>query len=187
MIENRGSALVKTLVWLVVLGGIGGGSYYFWMRPTTVAQTYRTAVVERGSITQVVTATGSLNPVTNVQVGSQISGIITNLNIDFNSKVTNNQVIAMIDSGTYAAALHSAEADLASSQAALELAKLESSRSAAMLKDHLISTSDNDKTQVSLHQAEATVQIKRASLEKNRVDFERCTIYAPVDGVVISP
>lgn len=185
MIENRGLVLVKTLVWLAVLAGAGAGVYY-WQHPKSTAPVYRSATVDRGEIIQMVTATGQLNPVTNVQVGSQISGIITNLVVDYNSRVTRDQVIAQLDAGTYVAAVHQAEGDLANAAAGLELTKLNADRSATLVKENLIPPADNDKAIADLHQAEAQVKIKVAALERAKVDLERCTIYAPVDGVVIS-
>ena len=89
---------------------------------------YQTTAVTRGDITQVVTATGQLNPVINVQVGSQISGTIEKLFADFNSAVTNGQVIAQLDPATYQAILHQTEGDLASAKAALELAQVKIGR-----------------------------------------------------------
>jgi HlyD family secretion protein len=185
MMHHRGSALLKALVWLVVLAAIGVG-VYVGTRPKKEGPTYRTAVIERGDIVQAVTATGQLNPVTNVQVGSQISGIITNLVVDYNSQVTKGQIVAQLDAATYSASVHQAEGDLSNSLASLELAQLDANRSAELLKAHLIPQADNDKAQATLHQAQAQVKIKRASLEKSQVDLDRCTIYAPVDGVVIS-
>src|SRR5437660_4063252 len=89
---------------------------------------YQTAKVTRGGITQLVTATGTLNPVTNVQVGSQVSGNIQKLSADFNSQVKAGQVVAQIDPALFQATVTQAEGDLASSQAALELAKLNAAR-----------------------------------------------------------
>ena len=79
-----------------------------------------------------VTATGQLNPETNVTVGSQVSGIISKLCVDFNSPVTNQQLVAQIDPATYQALVAQARADLASAKAALELAEVEEERSNAL-------------------------------------------------------
>src|SRR5947207_10918556 len=89
---------------------------------------FQTVTVTRGPITQAVTATGTLNPVLNVQVGSQISGNIQKLFVDFNSPVEAGQVIAQLDPAIYRAAVHQAEGELASAQAALELARLNEKR-----------------------------------------------------------
>src|SRR5437868_12935865 len=89
---------------------------------------YQTATVTRGPITQLVTATGTLNPVVNVQVGSQVSGNIQKLFADFNSEVKTGQVVAQIDPALFQATVTQAEGDLASAQSALELAKINATR-----------------------------------------------------------
>src|SRR5262250_1022067 len=89
---------------------------------------YQTAMVTRGPITQAVTATGTLNPVVNVQVGSQVSGNIAKLYADFNSQVKAGQVVAQIDPMLFQAAVTQAEGDVANAQAALELAKVNAAR-----------------------------------------------------------
>src|SRR5213080_66691 len=90
--------------------------------------TYQTATVTRGPITQAVTATGTLNPVVNVQVGSQVSGNIAKLFADFNSEVKAGQTVAQIDPMLFQAAVTQAEGDVANAQAALELAKVNAER-----------------------------------------------------------
>ena len=90
-----------------------------WRWNTSAATTYQTAAVTRGPITQAVTATGTLNPVVNVQVGSQVSGNIAKLFVDFNSQVKAGQVVAQIDPMLFQAAVTQAEGDVASAQAAL--------------------------------------------------------------------
>src|SRR5262249_52404817 len=89
---------------------------------------YQTATVTRGPITQLVTATGTLNPGVNVQVGSQVSGNIQKLFVDFNSEVKAGQVVAQIDPALFQAAVTQAEGDLATAQAGLELAKVNADR-----------------------------------------------------------
>src|SRR5881296_1165124 len=112
--------------------------------------TYLTATVTRGELTQLVTATGQLNPVTNVQVGSQISGTIAKLFADYNSSVTNGQLIAQIDPATFQAAVHQAEGDLANAKAALELAQVNAGRSKELFDSKLIPQSDFDQAQATL-------------------------------------
>lgn len=185
MMSNRGSALTKALVLMALLAAAGAG-VFFWTQSKKAGPTYRTTPVERGDIIQAVTATGSLNPVTNVQVGSQISGIITNLNIDFNTLVKKGQIVAQIDASSYSATISQSEGDLSNALASLELAELDANRAAELFKADLIPKADSDKAIATLHQAQAQVKIKQAALEKSKIDLDRCTIYAPVDGVVIS-
>ena len=132
------------------------------------------------------TATGQLDPVINVAVGSQISGLIQKLYVDFNSTVKSNQIIAEIDPITYKMNLLKAEADLANARANMNLAKVQAVRSSALFSNKLVSASDNDIAQAQLEQAEAQVQSSEALRENVKVDLAHCTIYAPVDGVVIS-
>jgi HlyD family secretion protein len=186
MASNKKSGRARWVIILIAIALIGGGAlWYFKGRDDDDVQ-YQTATVSRGEITQVVTATGTLNPVVNVQVGSQISGRISKLYADFNSAVTQGQLIAEIDPLTYQANLQRAQADLSSAMASLELAQIEARRAAQLFTNNLISASDHDTAVASLHQAEATTQTRQASLDSAKVDLSRCTINSPVDGTVIS-
>ncbi len=182
---NKSGGLKWIIITVVLAGAIGGGWWYLKNRKSSTPE-FSTTKITRGDVTQAVTATGTLNPVLNVQVGSQISGIILKLYADFNSVVKSNQVIAQLDPATYRANLNSAEGELANSQASLELAQINAKRAGDLFNDKLISQSDYDQTMASLRQAESQVRIRTAAVERARVDFGRCTIYAPVDGTVIS-
>lgn len=185
MRTSRNSSWFRWFLLLVVAGG-GYAGYRYWKRPAAPPVEYRTATVSRGDVVQAVTANGSLNPVRNVEVGSQISGIITKINVDFNSKVKAGDVIAQIDPATYERALVQAEAELANAQAALELAQLNFDRAKELFENNLISKSEFDQAKVNLSQAEAVVKMRKANVERAKVDLDRTTIYAPIDGVVIS-
>jgi len=150
------------------------------------AENYQIATVTRGAITQAVTATGTLNPVVNVQVGSQVSGNIAKLFVDFNSQVKAGQVVAQIDPALFQAAVTQAEGDLASAQAALELAKVNATRTQELFARKTSSQADLDQATANLHQAEANVKIKQGALDKAKADLDHCTIPSPIDGVVIS-
>jgi HlyD family secretion protein len=150
------------------------------------APAYQAAAVERGELTQLVTATGTLNPVVNVTVGSQVSGRISKLYVDYNSTVKSNQVIAEIDPSTYEATVEQVEADLANAKANLELQQVQATRSSNLFSNNLVSGSDNDTAIATLHEAEATVKIKKAGLDNALVNLAYCKILSPVDGVVIS-
>src|SRR5438105_3239272 len=150
------------------------------------ASNYQTATVTRGPITQLVTATGTLNPVVNVQVGSQVSGNIQKLFADFNSEVKAGQTVAQIDPMLFQAAVTQAEGDVASAQAALELAKVNAARTQRLFAEKNSSQQDVDQANATLHQAEANVKIKQGALDKAKADLDHCTITSPIDGVVIS-
>ena len=186
MADKPGRSWIKwTIIVFAVVAIIVGGVWYF-KRGHTDAPDYQTAAVTRGDLTQVVTATGTLNPVVNVTVGSQVSGIISKLYVDYNSMVKSNQVIAEIDPSTYLAAVAQGKADLANARANLELQQAEAERSAELFTNKLISSSDYDTAVATLHEAEATVQIKQAALENSGANLGYCKIRSPVDGIVIS-
>jgi len=186
MADKPGRSWIKwSIIVLAVVTVVLAGVWYFGGDRSGVPQ-YQTVLVARGDLVQIVTATGTLNPVTNVTVGSQISGIIQSLYADWNSAVKANQVVAQLDPATYQASVAQAEGDLANSRANLELTAIEAKRASELYTNNLIAESDHDTAVANLHQAQAMVQIKQASLDNARVNLSRCTIYSPVDGTVIS-
>jgi len=172
--------------WLVVIVGLLIIAFVVRQCRTRGAANYQTATVTRGPITQAVTATGTLNPVVNVQVGSQVSGNIAKLFADFNSQVKAGQVVAQIDPALFQATVTQAEGDLANAQAALELARVNAKRTQDLFARKTSSQADLDQAMANLHQAEANVKIKQGALDKAKADLEHCTITSPIDGVVIS-
>src|SRR5256886_1778385 len=172
--------------WFVLIVGLLIIAFIVRQCRTGGAANYQTATVTRGPITQAVTATGTLNPVVNVQVGSQVSGNIAKLFADFNSQVKAGQVVAQIDPALFQATATQAEGDLASAQAALELARVNAKRTQELFARKTSSQADLDQALANLHQAEANLKIKQGALDKAKADLEHCTITSPIDGVVIS-
>jgi HlyD family secretion protein len=166
--------------------GFGAAGWYFWRPAIGARHEYQTAQATRADLVRSVTASGQLNPVVKVDVGSQISGIIQKLLVDFNSAVQEGQVIAQIDPASYEANFIQAEGTLAKSQAALELARLDAQRASSLRENRLIPEAEYQKALADQHEAEAEVKINEGGLKRARVDLARCTIYAPIAGVVIS-
>src|ERR1043166_8214211 len=162
--------------WLVVIVGLLVIALVVRLCREGGAANYQVATVTRGSITQAVTATGTLNPVVNVQVGSQVSGNIAKLFADFNSQVKAGQVVAQIDPALFQATVTQAEGDLASAEAALELAKLNATRIKELFDRKTSSQADLDQAMANLHQAEASVKIKQGALDKAKADLDHCAI-----------
>src|SRR5436305_209938 len=135
--------MLKWAVVLIIAAGAGLGIWYAVSNHNGAVQ-YQSAAVTRGDIIQTVTASGQLNPVVNIQVGSQISGRISKILVDYNSQVKSNQVIAEIDPATYQASVRRAEADLANAKANLSLAQVQATRAEALFTNKLISASDHD-------------------------------------------
>lgn len=145
-----------------------------------------TTVADRGTVSQRVVAHGSVQPVQTVTVGSQVSGIIDEILVDFNSPVQRGQVLARIDPSTFEAAASAAEAELTASEAALELARMQWERVENLRLAQVVAASEADQARANLRQAEAQVAVRRHALERAIRELDRCTIYSPTDGIVIS-
>jgi HlyD family secretion protein len=181
------SRTFPTLLVLALIAAAGGG-YYYYQRNRTAQQppSYNTTAVARGTIRQLVTATGQLDPLLSVDVGSQISGLVQKLYVDFNTEVTKGQKLAEIDPATYRQRLRQAEANLASNEAANKLQRLNTERTRELRDKQLVSQQDYDQAVALLQQSDAQLLTSKATVENARVDLERCTISSPIDGIVIS-
>lgn len=145
-----------------------------------------TEAVDRGDVSQRVVAHGSLQPVQKVTVGSQVSGIIDELFVDFNSVVNRGDVIAQIDPSTFEAEVSSAMAELESTEAGLQLAQMQWERVQELRERQFLSPSEADQARATLRQAEAQVRVRRHALERAERELARTTITSPTDGMVIS-
>ena len=189
----------KLLLGLLLLTVSAGGAWWWTSARKNEAPTYRTAKVEKGPITATVSSTGTLNPVTSVQVGSQISGQIKELFVDFNSPVKKGQLIARIDPETYQYRVRQAEADLEAAvssvgraQVSVINAERDLKRTRELVSRNFVSPAELDRAQstydlaaAEARTARAVVQQRNAQLATARVDLSRTEIRAPVDGVVI--
>jgi HlyD family secretion protein len=186
MANKNSSGWGKWVLLLLVLGAGFAGWRWYSQRDKNAAVEYKTTTVARGDVVQAVTANGTLTPVRNVEVGSQISGTLLEVKVDFNDRVKAGQVLAQIDPATYERALGQSEAEQANSAAALELAQLNFNRAKELFGNKLISKSEYDEARANLSQGEANVKMRLANVERAKVDLSRTTIYAPIDGIVIT-
>jgi HlyD family secretion protein len=186
MATSVNSRVWKTLIVIVAVAAVAAGSWYFWNRSSDRTPEYSTVTVGRGEVVQVVTATGDIEPVLNVNVSSQISGIISKLYVDWNSPVKKDQVLAQLDPSTYQANALQAEGQLANAKANYELTRVNTERTRELFAKSLVTQADRDTAEAQLLQADAQVKIQSASLDVVKVNLARCTIYSPIDGVVIS-
>jgi HlyD family secretion protein len=178
------------LVPIVIVAALiaAGGGYYYYQRNHQTEQppTYNTATIAKGNIRQLVTATGQLDAVLSVDVGSQISGLIIKLHADFNTVVKKDQVIAEIDPATYKQRLRQAEADLASTRASNRLQQLNTERIRELAAKSLVTQQEVDQADALLAQSNAALLTREAVVENANVDLSRCTIRSPINGIVIS-
>ena len=145
-----------------------------------------TEIVGHGDVSQRVVAYGTLQPVHKVTVGSQVSGIIENVYVDFNTRVRRGQVLAQIDPSTFKAQVSSAEAELEAANAALELARIQHARMLELKERQFVAKAEVDQARASLQQAKAQLNVRQHALDRAKRELERCTIASPTDGIVIS-
>jgi HlyD family secretion protein len=188
---------VKLLVALLLAGG---GAASFVLARSDRGPVYRTAAVSRGTIHIVVSATGQVQPFLQVQVGTQVSGTVQKLFVDFNSPVKKNQQIALIDPAPFQsqvdqdrANLDRAQSDVGRVQASLIQARKDLERQKQLEAKQLVSASDLDAAVAAFETlaaqvkvAEATVDQCRAALEQSEVNLKYTRIVSPIDGLVIS-
>lgn len=160
--------------------------YNYWKAPGTAIAESPSTPIARGDIVQSVTANGSLTPVRLVEVGSQISGVITDLRADFNSKVKGGEVVAQIDPAGFRTGAGAGRGGTGRRRG------LRNSPSSISTDPRIFSRASSsrsrsyDQAKATLSQARATVKTRQANVERARVDLSRTTIYAPMDGVVIT-
>jgi len=192
--------LKKIIIFVAALSVAGLAAWFFLWRENNQTVKYKTVKVERGAIESSVSATGTLNAVVTVQVGSQVSGTIKELYADFNSAVKKDQVIARLDQKTFIAQRDQAKANLINAGANVEKSnadlidkKQKFDRVSKLYKEGLIAQSERDSAEAAynagvaqLKSAEAQVEQYKASLELAEVNLDYTVIKSPVDGIVIS-
>jgi len=190
----------RAIVAAVVVLAVGAGIYFFVHNRKPAGPRFETAKVSRGNVTARVTATGTLSALVTVQVGSQVSGRISQINVDFNSPVKKGQIVARIDPQLFAAAVENAKANVAAAEGQLAQAKanaknldLQRQRSRKLREQNLVAQADLDTAEAAADAAAANVEVQqgqlaqaRAQLHQAQVNLDYTTIVSPTDGTVIS-
>ena len=188
------------LITAILLVGLVIGGYVFFNGERKLPIRYRTAVIERGSVVSIVTATGSINPVVSVQVGTQVSGMIKSLHADFNSIVKAGDIVAIIDPEPFRARRDQAASNLEMAKANLAKAKNEQTqrlrelnRAKSLAAQQFVSQNDVDMAVTNAQGADAqvnvaTAQVKQveAALNAAELDLKYTTIRSPVNGIVVA-
>ncbi len=176
----------KTWMWL---GGVGivvaGGAFYVLSKPKDEVK-WRLATVQKGNLQQRITASGTLSGLIQVTVGSQVSGTISNLYVDYNSKVRKGQPIAQIDTTVYAATVQDAKANVGKAETVVADSQRQLERAKRLFADKLIAQQDLDTIQVTADRAKNDLSSAKATMAKAQANLDYCTITAPVAGVVVS-
>ena len=148
--------------------------------------TFETAKAERQNIHTTITATGTIEPVTSVTVGTQVSGIVSKLYVDYNSVVKKGQVIAELDRTNLTSELNRAKAELTSAQSTLNYETANFKRYQTLFDKGLVSANDYEGAKLSYEKARQTVNSARESVQKAQTNLGYATITSPIDGVVLS-
>ena len=198
---RKKSIVPPLLLGIAVVAILGGGTWWWTARKGEAADSaYRTATIERGDIRVAISATGTLSAISTVTVGSQISGQVTDVLVDYNSEVKKGEVLARIDPSTYEAQIEQGNAQIANAQASLKQAQatlanaeLDYTRKADLGRQKLVAQSDvdlaraaRDQAHAQVNAAQAQIRQQTASTQTTRVNLDRTVIRSPVDGVVLT-
>lgn len=177
----------KTLLILLGLLIVAGFSTW-WLMPDKMSSEdrYVTATVERGAITQTVSANGTLNPVTLVNVGSQVSGIVSKIYADFNDHVKAGQILLELDPALIQAQLQQSMANMENARATLELAQANEARTRALFAQEYVTRQELDQAVQVLKSAHAQLAVYEAQATRDRTNLSYTVIRSPVSGVVVS-
>ncbi len=179
------SSFKTVVIFVLLLASVGG---YFAYKKFYVASNepqYKTETVEKGEIKQAVSANGTINPVSLVSVGTQVSGTVKKLYVDFNSKVEKGQVLLELDSSLLAAQQKQSLANVQSASASLELATANEARIRSLFEQAYVSRQELDTVVQAKKVAAAQLQLARAAVEKDQVNLAYTVIRSPVSGVVV--
>ncbi|MDP3585416.1 MAG: efflux RND transporter periplasmic adaptor subunit [Thiobacillus sp.] len=176
----------KTGMVVVLVAAVAAGGWWWSTRDKTAEPQYRTEIVDRGDIRAEVSANGTLNPVTLVNVGTQVSGTVRRIEADFNQQVKAGQILAELDPALFQAALAQSSANLANAQAQLRLAEANATRMQTLFEQEYVSRQELDQTRAAREQAMALVRVARAQVTRDQTNLGFTVIRSPVDGTVIN-
>ena len=176
----------KIIIGIVVIAVIAGTAYYFLGKGSTAEITVETLTVEKGGVSKMVTATGTVQPINEVEVGTQVSGEVEKIYVDYNSEVTKGQLLAELDKTNLKASLLQAQASY--DNALVEKNYLEKiyKRQKQLYEKGLISEADYDESEYNFKNAESTVTQRLSDLKTAQTNLSYADIYSPIDGVVLS-
>jgi len=178
----RRTAILAAALGILIVAGLAG----WWVMRSAPPPKYITAALGRGSVSRTITATGTVNPVMTVIVGSYVSGVIRDVYCDYNTRVKKGQLCARIDPRPYEAALEQAEGQLERDSAQLTGARADLARYAVLVKQHLVSRMTYTDQEALVHQLEGSVRADRALVSNAKVNLSYTNIVSPVNGTVVA-
>jgi len=176
----------RIVIATIVLVAVAAGAVLLKPKDNAVPPSkYRSTAVDRGAINQTVTATGTINPVALINVGSQVSGTVAELHADFNDRVKKGQVLLKLEPTIFNAQVGQAEASIASARASLQLAQATYKRNEQLVAQNFVSSLALDQSRREMDVAAANLKLAQAQLDRARADLNNSVIRSPIDGVVI--
>lgn len=172
--------------WIILFIVVAGGFLYFMSDGENQGTGFATATISRGNLRQVVTATGEIQPLNTINVGSQVSGTIEAIYVDYNSKVQKGDVLLEIEPSVLQASVDEAKASLVSAESQRNYAKSEYERNKILYDDGFISRAELEQSQTTYEQAEQSVKRMQSQYDRAVTNLGYATITSPVDGTVIS-
>jgi len=184
--EQKKKRRGRLLTWALILVGIGAVAAYVIANRPEVVVDFMTERIEIGSLFQEVSATGTINSIEVVDVGTQVSGIIDEVFTDHNAKVKKGQVIARMDMRNLQATVRESRANITKAEVALTQAQLNFDRSVRLLAGGAVTHADLERDEVELENAKANLDLMRLQADKASINLSYATIISPIDGIVIS-
>ena len=170
---------------IVVIAVLAVAAFLILRKSEKPQMKYKTAEIHRGSIVNTVTATGTIEPIVQVEVGTQVSGIINHIYVDYNSVVKKGEVIAELDKTTLEADLASSSATLQSNKTEYEYQEKNFLRIKGLHEKKMVSDTDYETAEYQYNKAKSSYEKSQSDITKARQNLEYATIYSPIDGVVI--
>ncbi|WP_294142302.1 efflux RND transporter periplasmic adaptor subunit [uncultured Sanguibacteroides sp.] len=177
---------MKKIAIIIIILAIIAGIFFILRSGEKKAISYETTTIKKGSLNTTVTATGTIEPITKVDVGTQVSGTISRLYVDYNSVVKKGQLIAELDRTLLEAAMASDSANMESSKSEYEYQKKNYARLSGLYEKKLISDTEFETAQYEYEKAKLSYEKAIADLVKAKSNLSYATIYSPIDGVVLS-
>ncbi|MDZ4141291.1 MAG: efflux RND transporter periplasmic adaptor subunit [Methylotenera sp.] len=179
--------IIKKIILVIILLGLVGGGYYYYQKNQILQpeQRYRLQEITRGDIAQSVSANGTLNPVTLISVGTQVSGRVSKLYVDFNDHVEKDQILLTLDDALFTAQIAQSAGNVRNAQASLDLAQANEARIRSLLAQEYVSKQELDQVVQATKSARAQLDTALGQLRRDQTNLGYSIIRSPVSGVVV--
>ena len=178
--------IIKTSIIVLLLAGVGYGAYRFFFKEKPAIIEIQKEKVEKGDVTTEVTATGSVQPVDEIEVGTQVSGLVSKIYVDYNSQVKKGELLAELDKTNLQENVINAQANYNAALNEVTYYQQNYERKKNMYDNQIISKADYEQAYYQLHNAKAAVTQRLTMLNQARTNLGYASIYAPIDGIILS-